>query len=87
MPPTLFSALLLTLMLAAASMLHAAPQGATKSKGGLGDDPPAGKAYTYKKSAGKPRQMEIYFPPNHDPSRTKVPGVILLGAFKFPLIC
>jgi hypothetical protein len=79
--------LILTLMLAAASMLHAAPQGATKSKGGLGDDPPAGKAYTYKESAGKPRQMEIYFPPNHDPSRTKVPGVILLGAFKFPLIC
>ena len=69
--------LILTLMLAAASMLHAAPQGATKSKGGLGDDPPAGKAYTYKESAGKPRQMEIYFPPNHDPSRTKVPGVIL----------
>jgi acetyl esterase len=38
---------------------------------------PAGKVYTYKKSAGKPREMEIYFPPNHDPSKSKVPGLIL----------
>jgi hypothetical protein len=31
----------------------------------------------YKQSAGLPRQMEIYFPPNHDPATAKVPGVIL----------
>jgi len=37
----------------------------------------AGKPYVYKHSAGQPRQMEIYFPPNHDPATSKVPGVIL----------
>lgn len=36
-----------------------------------------GKSYVYKTSAGKPRQMEIYFPPNHDPLKAKVPGLIL----------
>jgi acetyl esterase len=41
------------------------------------DKTPSGKAYTYKKSAGKPREMEIYFPPNHDPAKSKVPGLIL----------
>jgi len=38
---------------------------------------PQGKSYTYKQSGGKPREMEIYFPPNHDPSKSKVPGLIL----------
>ena len=38
---------------------------------------PPGKAYVYKHSAGKPREMEIYFPPHHDPAKSKVPGVIL----------
>ena len=38
---------------------------------------PSGKVYTYKQSAGKPREMEIYFPPNHDPAKSKVPGLIL----------
>lgn len=36
-----------------------------------------GKSYIYKKSADKPREMEIYFPPNHDPVKSKVPGMIL----------
>ena len=36
-----------------------------------------GKPYTYKTSAGKEQQMEIYFPPNHDPTKAKVPGMIL----------
>ncbi len=36
-----------------------------------------GKVYVYKESAGKPRQMEIYFPPQHDPKTAKVPGMIL----------
>jgi acetyl esterase/lipase len=69
--------LVLILLLAAASMLHAAPDAAKRTKGGLGDDAPAGKRITYKQSAGKPREMEIYFPPNHDPAKAKVPGVIL----------
>ena len=41
------------------------------------DSTPPGKAYVYKHSAGKPRQMEIYFPEDHDPAGKKVPGVIL----------
>jgi len=40
-------------------------------------DAPQGKVYVYKQPAGQPRQMEIYFPPNHDPATAKVPGVIL----------
>jgi acetyl esterase/lipase len=39
-----------------------------------------GKSYTYKTSAGIERQMEIYFPPNHDPAKSKVPGMILFHA-------
>jgi acetyl esterase len=38
---------------------------------------PAGKAYVYKTSAGVERKMEIYFPPNHNPTKSKVPGLIL----------
>jgi acetyl esterase/lipase len=41
------------------------------------DEAPAGKPYVYKISAGKERRMEIYFPPNHDPAKSKVPGMIL----------
>jgi acetyl esterase/lipase len=67
----------LLLMLAAASMLAAAPNAAKQGKGGPGGDAPAGKTYTYKQSAGQPRHMEIFFPPNHDPSKSKVPGLIL----------
>lgn len=38
---------------------------------------PTKKIYTYKHSAGQPRDIEIYFPPHHDPYKAKVPGVIL----------
>lgn len=38
---------------------------------------PEGKPYVYKTSGGVERKMEIYFPPNHDPAKTKVPGLIL----------
>ncbi len=48
-----------------------------KARGGLGAEAPAGKPYIYKTSAGKERQMEIYFPPNHDAAKGKVPGMIL----------
>jgi len=40
-------------------------------------DGPVGKPYTYKTSAGKGRQMEVFFPPDHDPAKAKVPGLIL----------
>ncbi len=52
-------------------------QNAAKKKSGLGADAPPGKPFIYKESAGKPRQMEIYFPPGHDPAKAKVPGMIL----------
>jgi hypothetical protein len=42
-----------------------------------GADAPASKPYIYKHGAGKPRQMEIFFPPGHDPAKAKVPGMIL----------
>jgi acetyl esterase/lipase len=38
---------------------------------------PAGKPYAYKTSAGKDRKLEVFFPPNHDPAKSKVPGMIL----------
>lgn len=40
-------------------------------------DGPPGERRTYKESAGKPRELELYFPPNHDPAKAKVPGLIL----------
>jgi acetyl esterase/lipase len=36
-----------------------------------------GKPHIYKQSGGQPREMEIYFPPSHDPAKSKVPGIIL----------
>ncbi len=53
----------------------AAPE--KKSRANAPAEVPSGKLYTYKKSAGKPHEMEIHFPPNHDPAKTRVPGVIL----------
>lgn len=38
---------------------------------------PLGKPYVYKTSAGKERKMEVFFPPNYDPTRAKMPGMIL----------
>lgn len=40
-------------------------------------DGPAGKPHVYKTSAGQERQLEIYFPPDHEPAKSKVPGMIL----------
>jgi len=40
------------------------------------NDPP-GKPCVYETSAGKERKMEIFFPKNHDPKKSKVPGLIL----------
>lgn len=69
--------LILTLCLLAPSLvIHAAGKTA-KPRAEIGSTAPAGKPYVYKTSAGKPRQMEIYFPPNHDPSKARVPGMIL----------
>jgi len=41
------------------------------------DQPPAGKKYIYKQSGGRPREMEVYFPENHDSAKTAVPGILL----------
>ena len=36
-----------------------------------------GESRVYKTSAGKERTMELYFPPNHDAAKAKVPGLLL----------
>ncbi|WP_231615623.1 alpha/beta hydrolase [Novipirellula artificiosorum] len=41
------------------------------------DEVPAGEVHVYKTSGGKPQQMEVYVPPEHDPETEKVPGLIL----------
>ena len=52
--------------------------GNADERGGLiGADARAGKPYVYKHSDGTPREMEIFFPPNHDPSKSRAPGLIL----------
>jgi hypothetical protein len=49
--------------------------GNANERGGLiGSDAPAGKRYVYKHSAGTPREMEIFFPPNHDPANPALPA-------------
>ncbi len=50
---------------------------ATQATAQRGFDGPTGKTSIYKTSADKERKMEIFFPPNHDPAKTKVPGMIL----------
>jgi acetyl esterase len=49
-----------------------------------GNDKPVVKVYDYKIVDGKPQQIEVHFPPNHDPAKAKVPGMILFhgGAWK-----
>ncbi len=39
-------------------------------------DKPVVKVYDYKVVDGKPQRIEIHFPPNHDPAKAKVPGMI-----------
>lgn len=69
-------------MLATTALLILLPPGSSpaaekRAARRAADETPPGKVYAYKQSAGKPRQMEIYFPANHDPATVKVPGVIL----------
>lgn len=61
-----------------------APKLKARAATAVGVEAKAGKPYIYKTSAGKPRQMEVYFPPNHDPAKSKVPGLILFhgGSWK-----
>lgn len=37
---------------------------------------PTGKVYTYKEVEGVKREVEIYFPKDHDPSKKAVPGIL-----------
>lgn len=38
--------------------------------------PPPGREFVYKETGGQPRVLEVYFPPNHDPTAASVPGII-----------
>jgi len=40
-------------------------------------EPPAGESFVYGTSGGKPRHLEIHFPPGHDRTRARAPGLIL----------
>lgn len=71
--------------------LHAAPVAAKKGSNILGEDAPAGKAYTYKQSAGQPRQMEnidtsvvayLWFNPAFAPADVKDPEIDVLRYVK-----
>lgn len=77
---TTSSALLLCLSLILGSSpasLHAAREVTEKPAEDTPVKSPSRKVYVYKESAGKPRELEIYFPPSHDPKKVKVPGLIL----------
>lgn len=37
---------------------------------------PHGKPFVYKQSGGEPRDLEVYFPPDWDPAKNKVPAII-----------
>ncbi len=37
---------------------------------------PAGKVYTYKEVDGAKRELEVYFPKDHNPEKAKTPGII-----------
>lgn len=65
---------LTTSLLSADGTLHP-PAVSPTSK--TSDTTTPGKPYVYKTSAGVERKMEIYFPPDHTPTNTKVPGLIL----------
>ena len=59
-------------------LLVLAVSASAQDHGGLiGADAPAGKPYIYKQSLGEPREMEIFFPPNHDPAKSRAPSLIL----------
>jgi acetyl esterase len=59
-------------------LLVLAVSASAQDHGGLiGADAPAGKPYIYKQSVGEPREMEIFFPPNHDPAKSRAPSLIL----------
>jgi len=68
------AAIVLWLILAA----FACANGESRDTDGLiGSDAPAGKLYVYKHSGGEPREMEIFFPPDHDPAKSRAPGLII----------
>ncbi len=40
-------------------------------------EPPPGESFVYGTSGGKPRHLEIHFPPGHDRTKARAPGLIL----------
>lgn len=67
----------------------AAPESKNPRKNNAPDDTAEvsvepGKVFVYKQSGGKPRELEVYFPPGWDAKTGKVPGVILFhgGSWK-----
>jgi acetyl esterase len=75
--PVLLLSALFASPLAAADPAPGKGRAARKKADTAADDTPAGERRVYKHSAGKPRELELYFPPDHDPAKAKVPGLIL----------
>jgi acetyl esterase len=67
------SVLLLAVLSLAAGPLCGAPSAPDDTSA---VEVPPGKTYVYKQSGGEPRDLEVYFPKNWEPSKNKVPGVI-----------
>jgi acetyl esterase len=59
------------------ALTHASMGGTAEPTAQAAQDPPSVESHTYKTSLGEERRMEIHFPPSHDPSKAKVPGLIL----------
>lgn len=43
---------------------------------GTGAAPAEPRQYVYKHSAGEPRIIEVFLPPEHDPARDRLPGIV-----------
>lgn len=75
--PLLLLSALVSSSLAAADPAPGKGRAARKRTAAATDEAPAGERRVYKQSAGKPRELELYFPPDHDPAKARVPGLIL----------
>ena len=66
-------ALLITLVLALLSGFSAGSWAGDRAF----KDAPDGQLHVYTRSGGQDRQLEMFFPPDHDPAGERVPGLIL----------
>jgi acetyl esterase len=68
---------IILLVLALGAITLASPSRPRCAADASQDDLKPGKRFVYKQSGGKPQELEVYFPSAWDPSKNKVPGVLL----------